>query len=123
MLMQDAYKLYIPGLSYYQTVRYNALLRVKDPAVTVEDVDTAVISALDLMGLTRFKDRVIPERPITRGLLGGELRSLRIAADIALMPSVIVLEEPVHALDFGVARDLMKRLRSLADLGTCNMHI
>ena len=99
-------------------MRYNALLRVKDPAITVEDVDAAVVSALDIMGLARFRDRVIPERPITRGVLGGELRSLRIAADIALMPSVVILEEPVHSLDFGVARDLLKRLRSLADIGS-----
>lgn len=117
LFKQDAYKLYIPGLNYYQTVRYNALLRVKDPAINTKTVDKAVMAALDMMGLTRYKDRVISERPTTRGLQGGELRCLRIAADIALMPSVIILEEPVHSLDFGVAGELLKKLRSLADLG------
>ena len=54
---------------------------------------------------------------MTRGTLGGELRRLRLAADICLMPSIIILEEPIVGLDFGVALDLMKRLKSLADLG------
>lgn len=45
--------LYIPGLNYYQTVRYNALLRVKDPRVSAESVDKAVLEALELMGLSR----------------------------------------------------------------------
>lgn len=112
----NAYKLYLPGLTYGQTVHYNAMLRLQEKGDPSE-IAGLVDNALELMGLTRYKNRVIPERPITRGTLGGELRRLRIAADICLMPSIIVLEEPIIGLDFGVAGDLMKRLKSLADLG------
>jgi ABC-type multidrug transport system ATPase subunit len=115
-IKHDAYTLYIPGLTYAQTVRYNAMLRLRDQGSAV-DVDKMVTNALELMGLARYKNRVISERPITRGTLGGELRRLRVAADICLMPSIIIIEEPVIGLDFGVAGDLMKRLKSLSDLG------
>ena len=97
-------------------MRYDALLKLREKG-NAAAVDILVGEALELMGLTRYRNRVIPERPITRGTLGGELRRLRVAADIALMPSIIILEEPVFGLDFGVAGDLMKRLKNLADLG------
>lgn len=116
LVAHNAYKLYLPGLTYGQTVHYNALLRLREIG-GASDIPGLVDNALELMGLSRYKDRVIPERPITRGTLGGELRRLRIAADICLMPSIIVLEEPTVGLDYGVAGDLLKRLKSLADYG------
>ncbi len=82
-----------------------------------ESVQRRVNEVLDYMDLTRVKHRVIPERPSTRGEIGGELRRLIIAVEIINLPSIVVLDDPARGLEPAVALHLFNRLKFLADSG------
>lgn len=112
--------LYIPGLSYYDMLCYAARLRLVSSGlfgVSRSIVESRVKEVLEFMDLEWCKHRVIPERPSTRGELGGELRRLVIAVEIICLPKVVVLDDPARGLDPAVATHLFKRLRFLADSG------
>lgn len=72
---------------------------------------------LEFMDLEWCKHRAIPERPSTRGELGGELRRLVIAVEIIHLPKIIVCDDPARDLDPAIASHLFKRLKFLADSG------
>lgn len=120
-MSQVAKYLYIPGLSYEDMLRYAARLRMaSNPASSLlgsDAINKRVQEVLEYMDLQRCKNRVIPERPSTRGEIGGELRRLIIAVEIINFPSVVVLDDPARSLDPGVALHLFNRLKFLADSG------
>ena len=80
-------------------------------------VEERVKEVLQYMDLKWCKHRVIPERPSTRGELGGELRRLVVAVEIISLPKVVVLDDPGRDLDFAMSNHLFRRLKFLADSG------
>lgn len=99
---------------------YAARLRLSNPGVF--GVSSALVTervreVMEYMDLEWCKHRVIPERPSTRGEIGGELRRLVIAAEIICLPKVVVLDDPARDLDPAIATHLFKRLKFLADSG------
>lgn len=119
---RDAVSLYLPGLTYYETLCYAARLRMRNPeglssSAMNEIRAKRVADILDIMQLTWCKDRVIAERPTARGILGGELRKMAIAVEIISLPPVIVLADITEGLDATVSSDIVRTLATLASRG------
>ncbi len=80
-------------------------------------IQERVMQVLKLMNLTWCKDRLITERPTTRGTLGGELRKLSIAVEIINLPPVIILDDITRELDGLVSAQIMECLTTLTEKG------
>jgi ABC-type multidrug transport system ATPase subunit len=80
-------------------------------------IQERVLDLLDLLELVWCKDRLIPERPSTRGQIGGELRRLSIAVEFITLPPVLILDDPTGDLDVMVAAKLMECIVKFADRG------
>jgi ABC-type multidrug transport system ATPase subunit len=83
----------------------------------IKRVNDRVMEVLKLMGLLWCKDRLITERPTTRGTLGGELRKLSIAVEIINLPPVIILDDITTGLDAFVSSQIMSCLTTLTEKG------
>jgi ABC-type multidrug transport system ATPase subunit len=119
---RDAVSLYLPGLTYYETLSYAARLRMRNPGgLSSSQMASAredrVADILEVMNLTRCKDRVIAYRPTARGSIGGELRKIAIAVEIVSLPSVIVMEDITEGLDVVVSAEIVSTLATLASRG------
>lgn len=66
---------------------------------------------LELFGLTSNKDSLV------KSLSGGQRKRLSIACEYIGDPSLFILDEPDSGLDGVIARELMERLRTIADSG------
>ena len=66
---------------------------------------------LEEFGLAHHKDSLVKE------LSGGQRKRLSIACEYIGNPSLFILDEPDSGLDGVIARELMERLRRIADSG------
>lgn len=119
---RDAVSLYLPGLTYYETLSYAARLRMRRPCgMNSSDMSAErtkrIADILTVMNLSWCQGRVIAERPTARGSLGGELRKMAIAVEIISLPSVIVLEDITEGLDATESTDIVGALATLAARG------
>ena len=93
-----------------RTLTDAALLRL--PANTPYDELTARVNeVLEQFGLTSVKGSLVEK------LSGGQRKRLSIAMEFVSDPYLFVLDEPDSGLDGVIARDLMRRLRKIADQG------
>jgi ABC-type multidrug transport system ATPase subunit len=76
-----------------------------------------VLQVLDMMELVWCKERVIPERPSTRGNIGGELRRLGVAVEFINLPSVFLLADPTQDLELVMATKLIECLIKFTEKG------
>jgi len=125
--------LYMPGLTYYEMLMYSARLRIANDMflITLTSAPEAVAlvkrrvdDVLEMMGLTKIKNRLIDERPQLRGELGGDLRRLSIAMEIIALPAVMILDDPLFGMDPSEAYGIMNRLKQVALRGhvvVCSM--
>jgi ABC-type multidrug transport system ATPase subunit len=87
-----------------------ALLRL--PADTrISELLSRVESVLEQFGLASVKSSLVEK------LSGGQRKRLSIAMEYISDPFLFVLDEPDSGLDGVIARDLMRRLRKIADQG------
>lgn len=103
--------LYIPGFTYMEMLTYSVRLRMVGAKAV--DIRTRVQELLDIMNLNACRDRIIPEYPSMRGEAGGDLKKLSIAIEIAALPPIIVLDEPIKGFDIGIAMGILESLRKL----------
>jgi cobalt/nickel transport system ATP-binding protein len=73
-----------------------------------EELERVVIEALELVGMTEFKDRP------PHHLSFGQRRRVAVATVLAMKPEILVLDEPSSNLDPASRRELADILRSLA---------
>ena len=78
---------------------------------TNEVMNERVNSVLEQFGLTSVKHSLVEK------LSGGQRKRLSIAMEYISDPYLFVLDEPDSGLDGVIARDLMRRLRKIADEG------
>jgi ABC-type multidrug transport system ATPase subunit len=97
-------------LSVAETFSEQCLLRLpadSTPAERIARIDE-VLNLLDLMQL---------EKRLIQNLSGGELKRVHLGVELLSSPALIVLDEPLAGLDFGLIRSFMELFRSICDRG------
>jgi hypothetical protein len=112
----------MPGLSYLEMVTYAARLRMIGstsllPGNAERVIALRVNEVMEMMNLTWCKDRIITERPTSRGSLGGELRRMAIACEIVCYAPVLVFDDITSDLDEHVSNEILECLSVLAMRG------
>lgn len=101
MLFQN-YALF-PHLSVAQNLAFGLEMRRIDKA----EIGRRVGEALDLVQLGRFADRP------PAALSGGQQQRVALARSLVIEPSILLLDEPLGALDKSLREDMQFELRSL----------
>ena len=94
----------------YRTLYDAALLRLPSDT-TLSDLTKRVKEVLEQFGLATVKASLVEK------LSGGQRKRLSIAMEYISDPYLFVLDEPDSGLDGVIARDLMRRLRTIANEG------
>ena len=98
-VLQDS--LLFPHLSVLDNIKYG--FRLIDHERRLIDPDDLIT----IMGLTEIMDRKVTE------LSGGEARRVSIARALAISPNLLMLDEPMQGLDFGVRGSILRYLKQL----------
>jgi spermidine/putrescine transport system ATP-binding protein len=100
------------------SVAANVAFGLRYAGIPKSDRARLVDEALDLVQLGSAKDRKIDQ------LSGGQQQRIALARAIVLRPSVVLLDEPLGALDAQLRRELQIELKSLqAELGMTFVYI
>jgi ABC-type multidrug transport system ATPase subunit/pSer/pThr/pTyr-binding forkhead associated (FHA) protein len=99
-----------PQLSVRRALSHAARLRFP-PDVAEPDRERRITEVLDELGLAAQADQRIST------LSGGQRKRTSVALELLTGPSLLFLDEPTSGLDPGLDKQVMQRLRSLADDG------
>ena len=94
----------------YSTLADAASMRMP-VKVSREEKKKRVEEVMDFIGLEAVKDSLVSK------LSGGQKKRLSIAIDMVSDPMLFILDEPDSGLDGVIARELMEKLRDIADKG------
>lgn len=92
-----------PHLTVAQNIAFPLKVRRRPRA----EIEEAVRRALDMVQLERFADR------LPRQLSGGQQQRAALARALVFEPSVVLLDEPLSALDKNLRHDLQAELKDL----------
>src|SRR5580698_5947520 len=93
----------------FLTVYDNVAFGLRNKRLPKSELDSRVYSALDLVHLRQFEKR----RP--GQLSGGQQQRVALARALVLQPSVLLLDEPLGALDAKLRRSLKVELKALQE--------
>ncbi len=92
-----------PHLDVYENIAFGLKLQ-KIPA---EEIDTRVMKVLKMVSMTDYEDRDV------ESLSGGQQQRVAIARAIANSPKVLLLDEPLAALDLKMRKDMQIELKEM----------
>ena len=92
-----------PHLSVYDNIAFGLKLRKKSEA----EIDKHVVKALRMVGMTDYEDRDV------NSLSGGQQQRVAIARAIVNQPQVLLLDEPLSALDLKMRKDMQMELKEM----------
>ncbi len=103
-----------PHMSVAANVAFGLKMRKVDRA----ERETRVARALDMVGLGDFGDRRIHE------LSGGQRQRIALARALVVEPAVLLLDEPLGALDLKLRRQMQEELKLIQKrVGTTFVHV
>jgi ABC-type sugar transport system ATPase subunit len=112
---------YVPqdyALFPHLSVRENILFGLRAWRVSSQDHDHRLAEAAEMIGITPLLGRR------TNGLSGGERQRVALARALIMRPKVLLLDEPVSALDESTRQDICRELRQLQrQLGITAIHV
>ena len=112
---------YVPqdyALLPFKTVAQNVAFGLKARRLGRAEINERVESILEMLDIGHLAGR------FPAHLSGGERQRVALGRALAIEPDVMVLDEPLSALDEGTCRDLMARLKELhSRLKTTFVHI
>ena len=92
-----------PHLNVYDNVAFGLKLRKMDS----KEMDAAVRKALKMVGMTDYEERDV------NSLSGGQQQRVAIARAIVNKPQVLLLDEPLAALDLKMRKDMQLELKDM----------
>ncbi|MGC4990886.1 ABC transporter ATP-binding protein [Nocardia salmonicida] len=91
----------------HMNVHSNVAFGLKSHRVPRAEISTRVAEALDMVGMAGYAQR------LPRELSGGQQQRVAIARALAIKPSVLLLDEPLAALDAQLRHSMLGELQAL----------
>ena len=92
-------------LNVYENIAFG--LRVQRPKLSEKEIDRRVHEALELVALEGFEKRTVNQ------LSGGQQQRIAIARAVVNRPQVLLLDEPLGALDLKLRKDMQRELKQI----------
>lgn len=111
LLFQD--NTLFPHLNVYDNIAYSLKLKVKQQAWLNKRVEE-LADELDIR-------RLLKRYPAT--LSGGEIQRVSLARTMAMEPEILILDEPLSAVDVDIKRSLLQLLKIINEKGQTIVHV
>lgn len=92
-------------LNVFENIAFG--LRVQRPKLSEQEISRRVYDALELVALKGFEKRSVSQ------LSGGQQQRIAIARAIVNRPQVLLLDEPLGALDLKLRKDMQRELKQI----------
>lgn len=92
-------------LNVYENIAFG--LRIQRPKLTEKEISRRVHEALELVALKGYEKRYVSQ------LSGGQQQRIAIARAVVNRPQVLLLDEPLGALDLKLRKDMQRELKSI----------
>ena len=92
-------------LNVFENIAFG--LRIQRPKLTEQEVTRRVHEALELVALKGYEKRLVSQ------LSGGQQQRVAIARAIVNKPQVLLLDEPLGALDLKLRKDMQRELKQI----------
>ena len=97
-----------PHLNVYENVAFGLhIVRGKNKKLTKEEIDARVMEMLEVVSLKGFEHRDVSS------LSGGQQQRVAIARALVNRPKVLLLDEPLGALDMRLRKDMQNELKRI----------
>ncbi len=97
------------GLFPHMTVRQNIAYGLKLAKLPPEEIDQRVDEAMTLVRLGELAERAIPD------MSGGQQQRVALARALVMRPLILLLDEPLAALDLKLRQQMQRELRRIHD--------